>query len=41
MTSVRSYRESMAEFSQMNTLELWYYALEPEESGRDGWPAPS
>ena len=24
---VRSYRESMAEFSQMNALELWYYAL--------------
>jgi uncharacterized protein (DUF2252 family) len=27
MTCVRSYRESMAEFSQMNTLELWHYAL--------------
>jgi hypothetical protein len=26
-TCVRSYRESMTEFSQMNTLELWYYAL--------------
>ena len=23
MTSVRTYRESMAEFSQMKTLELW------------------
>jgi hypothetical protein len=26
---VRSYRESMAEFSQLKTLELWYYAMEP------------
>jgi uncharacterized protein (DUF2252 family) len=24
---VRTYRESMAEFSQMKTLELWYFAL--------------
>jgi uncharacterized protein (DUF2252 family) len=31
MTCVRTYRESMAEFSQMKTLELWYYALEPDE----------
>jgi len=29
-TCVRSYRESMAEFSKMETLELWYYALEAE-----------
>ncbi|HEY6376950.1 MAG TPA: DUF2252 domain-containing protein [Edaphobacter sp.] len=29
-TCVRSYRESMAEFSQMKTLELWYYAMGPE-----------
>lgn len=28
-TCVRSYRESMAEFSQMKTLELWYYSLGP------------
>ena len=28
MTCVRSYRESMAEFSQLKTLELWYRALE-------------
>ena len=28
-TCVRSYRESMAEFSQLKTLELWYYAIEP------------
>ena len=28
---VRSYRESMADFSQLKTLELWYYAIEPEE----------
>jgi uncharacterized protein (DUF2252 family) len=27
MTCVRSYRESMTEFSQMKTLELWYVAL--------------
>jgi uncharacterized protein (DUF2252 family) len=26
-TCVRTYRESMAEFSQMRTLELWYQAL--------------
>jgi len=30
-TCVRTYRESMAEFSKMKTLELWYYALEPDE----------
>jgi uncharacterized protein (DUF2252 family) len=28
---VRSYRESMAEFSQMKTLELWYYAMWAED----------
>jgi hypothetical protein len=27
MTCVRTYRESMAEFSQMKTMELWYEAL--------------
>jgi len=27
MTGVRSYRESMAEFSRMKTLELWYFAI--------------
>jgi uncharacterized protein (DUF2252 family) len=31
---VRTYRESMAEFSQMRTLEVWYYALEPNELQR-------
>ena len=31
MTCVRSYRESMAEFSQMKTLELWYRALGSDE----------
>ncbi len=31
MTCVRSYRESMAEFSQLMTLELWYRALESDE----------
>ncbi len=30
-TCVRSYRESITEFSQMKTLELWYYALSAEE----------
>jgi uncharacterized protein (DUF2252 family) len=30
-TCVRTYRESMAEFSQLKTLELWYYALTAEE----------
>lgn len=30
-TCVRTYRESMAEFSQMKTLDLWYCALTPEE----------
>jgi hypothetical protein len=30
-TCVRSYRESMAQFSRMKTLELWYYALGPDE----------
>jgi uncharacterized protein (DUF2252 family) len=27
LTCVRTYRESMAEFSQMKTLELWYQAM--------------
>jgi uncharacterized protein (DUF2252 family) len=31
MTCVRTYRESMAEFSQMKTLELWYRALTADE----------
>jgi uncharacterized protein (DUF2252 family) len=31
MTCVRTYRESMAEFSRMKTLELWYRALGAEE----------
>ncbi len=31
LTCARSYRESMAEFSQMKTLELWYYSIGPEE----------
>jgi uncharacterized protein (DUF2252 family) len=30
-TCVRTYRESMAEFSQMRTLELWYRALAADE----------
>jgi uncharacterized protein (DUF2252 family) len=30
-TCIRTYRESTAEFSEMKTLELWYYALEPGE----------
>ena len=28
---VRGYRESMAEFSQMKTLELWYHAIWAED----------
>ena len=31
MTCVRSYRESMAEFAQLKTLELWYRALGADE----------
>jgi len=31
MTCVRTYRESMAEFSQMKSLELWYYALQADK----------
>ncbi len=31
MTCARSYRESMGEFSEMRTLELWYRALWAEE----------
>jgi uncharacterized protein (DUF2252 family) len=30
-TCVRAYRQSMAEFSRMKTLELWYYSLTAEE----------
>jgi uncharacterized protein (DUF2252 family) len=30
-TCVRSYRESMAEYSQMKSLELWYLALEADK----------
>ncbi len=31
MSCVRAYRESMAEFSRMKTLELWYYSLGADE----------
>jgi len=31
LTCVRTYRESMAEFNQMKTLQLWYRALTAEE----------
>jgi hypothetical protein len=31
LTAIRSYRESMAEFSQMKTLELWYLSLELDD----------
>jgi uncharacterized protein (DUF2252 family) len=31
MTSVRTYREAMAEFSQMKTLELWYQSMGADE----------
>jgi uncharacterized protein (DUF2252 family) len=31
MTCVRTYREAMAEFSEMKTLELWYAVLDADE----------
>src|SRR5271157_6019852 len=31
MTCVRTYRESMSEFSQMQTLELWYEAMDADK----------
>ena len=31
MTCVHSYRKSMAEFSELKTLELWYYAMNADE----------
>jgi uncharacterized protein (DUF2252 family) len=31
MTCVRTYREAMAEFSQMKTLELWYETIDADE----------
>jgi len=31
MTCVRTYRESIAEFSEMKTLELWYSALDADD----------
>jgi uncharacterized protein (DUF2252 family) len=37
MTCARTYRESMAEFSELKTLELWYRALSVEEL-KDGLP---
>jgi uncharacterized protein (DUF2252 family) len=30
-TCVRAYRESMAEFSRMKTLELWYYSITADD----------
>jgi uncharacterized protein (DUF2252 family) len=38
MTCVRAYRESMAEFSQLKTLELWYRTLTAEELLEDLTP---
>ncbi len=38
-TCVRRYRESMAEFSELKTLELWYRALSAEELIADLSPA--
>jgi uncharacterized protein (DUF2252 family) len=35
MTCARTYRESMAEFSQMKTLEVWYYAMNADELVED------
>ena len=31
LTCVRSYREHMAEFSQMRALELWYHSLDADK----------
>ncbi len=31
LLDLRTYRESMAEFSELKTLELWYRALAAEE----------
>jgi uncharacterized protein (DUF2252 family) len=31
LTCVQAYRESMAEFSELKTLELWYYSLVADE----------
>src|SRR5208337_5627175 len=31
MTCVRTYRESMAEFSRLKTLEMWYQTMEMDE----------
>jgi uncharacterized protein (DUF2252 family) len=31
MTCIRTYRESMAEFSQLKTLELWYATMDADE----------
>lgn len=31
LTCVRSYREHMAEFSEMRTLEIWYYRIDAEK----------
>lgn len=31
MTCVRTYRESMAEFSQLKTLEVWYQAMDVDD----------
>lgn len=31
MTCVRTYRESMAEFSQLKTLEVWYQAIDADK----------
>jgi uncharacterized protein (DUF2252 family) len=39
LTAVRTYRESMAEFSEMKTLELWYRMMTAEELIADLPPA--
>ena len=39
LTCVRTYRESMAEFSEMKTLELWYRTMTAEELIADLPPA--
>src|SRR5262249_8667716 len=35
LTCVRSYREHMAEFSEMRALEMWYYSLDADKLADD------
>ncbi len=35
LTCVRSYREHMAEYSEMRVLDVWYASIDVEEAARD------